>query len=1623
MSHRIIVNTSNPLFSDVTKNGKGAKFGLGQSLSIAELEGDDELINQIADEEIVFTADDLKSKKSKLEIALSNLTAPEFFVDGLVNGDKVKEILDRYVTEFKNGNFSSVPQVFKTIAALGLITQGILVGFAVYAAVALSAYVGTAVTVGAVTGAFNFIVSNSIFGGPVGWIVGAVVFLGILFFGESTQEKQDKAMRWTFLKQDFPTLTNGAFRGSNQRSPARLYGIYGSQKADQIGLFVRDILADALFSKNGQLLDGHPNRTLSGVSAYNAKQELIPFVKISPTNNDQTYVDAVLYIASYISLIDAILSLNDDTLSRSLDIETIELQSTLYISLGTAKVPLYDTMISESRRVIQDKVFTFLDERKEYKTLLNFGNDTQYVAESWRFKPDSTGSIQLKLLTPLSSQIQIYDKPIISRELAKSVIETATFKFSDEIDFTPKLRPYNQSVAAKYKSDRKVLNNITLSTLSMSIGLEGSPVVSQAEPISYNDPVFDKWYTQDYNSSLLNLDFSNYANFVSYGSAKSRLDAFVEKLKRIENISSTVIGSTQADKEKVIEKQSVIRSFDPYEQYLYFASGSTYKYSSSVYYTDELVEYNSTGSWPRSGTTLLSVTSSIATSWYTTQSAIAERFDEYNQNYLARHLPIYIQEDSNSQEFVKFVTMFGHIVDNLVLYIDQMTSIYSTNPDPYKELSMDQVYDVAQSFGLELPNVYSVIDLQKYVESIYGNTDESSRSRVAETWKRFLHSMIYLYKSKGSRKALDSVVSLYGVNPQTLQIKESAYPTTDTFVKFDELSYGLKFPSQSNSYLRVPLVSSSVSTETTSVRFIPVTKVSSSLLTGDLTKWAVDIVPHPSASTVNVVKNYGRVEIFSGSSRVRVASSSYFPLFGEDYTTLTLKKQSPELTIIQTDGDQILYEYTGSSNIPSAVWAATTFVYVGGSGSIKTSRHFDGIVDEVRFWKEDISVNNISKQAYDPGGAYGSSYSSSVSNLYTALKFSQPTSSITQVAVNETPITTPLIQIQAVGFTTASFTKVSRTIKQFGLIVGATVYSSNKTRVSAPPVFNNVFLDSDNSPMLQRQQSIVSLDNKKYTGGLNVISLGVSPTDYINSNIIRTIGQQAINDVIGNPRSLKDNKYTGLDSLFKFYKQNYNTSININEYIDFYRDLPQATSEVAESMVPARTKLYKGIVIESPILSRNKIVGIKNILVGGSNTKTFEDISSGSASLGIDGNMGTYTLESLIPVSDGVDILSETIPLDTTLTPSISLTEGEYEYYEDIIGYNYDIPVVGEWNYYDSGSPVAATQSMKYATHSGYPRDAYDEELADYQFLPFYDIKPRSDFTEYGSVTYFDNPNGVYAVNDVFKPGYQNFLAAFETPESSSISELYSKITLLPPTARGSGQYAPQRRTATIGSQTYVANGPTYALSLTATEGSIKTGNLFSLLAISGTAGLRVRLYRTQANRVNDDITRPVTVTPTIENHGVVFDGVLDSDPEVNPFLLIQAEGSTIYYRITNETGSPITSSLVFNCFAYDPPVTAPSGYLPRHYRFTKDNTTAVKRRKYVGCKAVKADGLEAPNARPPGGTPPGFNEDDYTNPFYSITNVVPSAYTATYSQESGVSTENADVSKNVSFGRLRTDN
>lgn len=1569
MANRILVNSANSDYRRITQNGAGPAFGLGIRDVITP-----DIQNIIRSGEIYFTRQELENKRRKLKITLDTYTTIQIFA-AIVNREALDRNTDiaRIIRETIEGMTAQFNEDLAAEKSEASRTNGRL-------------YLPENLSVRSICGTLESLDTT----------------------GDIIKKNGDR--RWLFTGRDFVAVSDRARAESPLRAIHNIYDdeseIYGLDigTSANIVLLAREALADSLFAISGidvatpgpdhpgprgngtadRSIFGSKNSWLDKDALYNHFRTITELSSIY-----KTHARVIVNILKYINLIDTILNLQDSTLSRAVDITRARVSVPINIRLTTAQIGLFSVVKNAMIQTTSEKLYTFLDENREYKTILNFGDDKQYLVESWRKAPGKNNTIQLKLFSPLQSTVELFDRAFISREIAKTIIDRFEFELGPARDTTPYLRPYNSN-ALLYAPNKRLINNVTMNSLGLSTAVSGSIVDGK---ISYGDITFRRWFTDGFNASELNIDFSDYKNFVHFGSAYQRLLAFSNKLKKLEELSTFTTATTASSNIgaslKAIQKENIIRAFDPYEQFLYYNTESA-AYSASAYYADSGVEYNITGSWPKDANGLVySTTSSIAINWYASQSAIAERYDLFNENYLVKHLPSYVQEDTNSNDFTVFVAMVGHMADNVKVYIDQFPNIYSTNPDPFKDLSMDQVYEVAQSFGLQLPNAYSLQNLQNFVASLPG--DDGTRATVSEIWKRFLHSMVYLNKIKGSRTSFDALLNTYGLSAPIIQIKETTYPFDGNYVKSDELTYGLAFESASNNYIAIPFYSSSVSASSVQIRFNPDARISSSLATFG-SGWAIDLIPHPSGSDVQdiemrtsptqiktIVKSnkqlYGKIHIVSGSGRTILASSSYFPLFSGDYTNIMLRSASQDMVIVQTDGEQILYKESASVNL-SNLWNISQTMYVGASGSIKLD-NFDGKIDEIKVWGEAISVDAFLTQAMDPGAYYGSSYSSSYQNLYVHIPFNQPLTSITQSVLNESPYVSSsavgLTNFTANGFTTESYTRLSRTVTQFTPIIGTTTYSNNKIRIAPPPVFKESFVDDNGTITLQRNVSIKPIEEKKYTAGLNVVSVGVSPTDFVNQTITRTMGNINVNKIIGSPKYASEYSYTNLEQIKNAYLKYYNKTIDVNEFTRFFTDLTEAAGEMASMTAPAKAKVLDGIVIESPMLIRNKSRMFKKFTVSGQDTRLLDEYLSGSATsedVGAYTGLAVYDVHANRTISSDISLMSGSIYIGTTTqiksstAPSkipagrlayqymnsydnqslvTSSLNDEYSSFAYIETNAISLKPISEFSSSFSSQSGYAIGVYGKAKPSGYPRDPYiqyDTRFTEENntLVPLYDIPPRCDFNDVGTTTYFYRADGIYsyAVTTNYKKPY---LVKFQTTVDSSLNRLFAPLTLLDPTTLPN---TPSRDTATISVKVYGSG------SLNNT-GVLKAANTFALYGVEGTAGLRVRLYRT-ADALTFDAGRSFSTAPSI-NSGVLFDAVLDGNSDVYPATLIQTVDSNIYYSIDNTTGTEIISSINLQYFAYEPVDLIPSGYLPRHYKFSRDNGIAIKRRNILGTK------------------------------------------------------------------------
>jgi hypothetical protein len=226
----------------------------------------------------------------------------------------------------------------------------------------------------------------------------------------------------------------------------------------------------------------------------------------------------------------------------------------------------------------------------------------------------------------------------------------------------------------------------------------------------------------------INTDYSNFENFIHFSSATERLYNFTYKLAQIESASFGLTQTNTTQAKISLQKQidSIITNFDGWEYYLYFTSEST--------------------AWPKKTTDspyiLYSVSSSQASNWLGSPSIVptpttmsmywsSSYYDDLNKNWLLYTTPQYILDDDANAPYLAFLNMIGQHFDNIWIYYKDVTNRYAANNNPFVGISMDQVSEALQSFGIQLYTNTNISDNLYY--SIFGINQTGSNLPVTSS--------------------------------------------------------------------------------------------------------------------------------------------------------------------------------------------------------------------------------------------------------------------------------------------------------------------------------------------------------------------------------------------------------------------------------------------------------------------------------------------------------------------------------------------------------------------------------------------------------------------------------------------------------------------------------------------------------------------------------------------------------------------------------------------------------------------------------------------------------------------------------------------------------------------------
>ena len=724
-------------------------------------------------------------------------------------------------------------------------------------------------------------------------------------------------------------------------------------------------------------------------------------------------------------------------------------------------------------------------------------------------------------------------------------------------------------------------------------------------------------YQKTTTNLLIDLDDTGFGNYVNFSTAESRLKNFKRKLELIESHTKlsqslvSVSSSLATIQEEENKRQRVVNSFDPFEHYMYFESSS--------YVSSSLGQFHDTA-WPKTNSSepyvLAHTTSSQATTWYDNMILSASSYDQNNVNSLRNSLPEHIYSDTSNNVFLEFMDMVGQQFDEVWTYVKSITDVNKRVEKVSEGISKDVALHFARALGLELYLGNDLVDLSEFL--LGKNTDgttkntKSSEDISEEIWKRILANFPFFIKAKGTERAVKGLLSCYGIPSSILRVREYGGPDKGTRVSYEikrKFTRALDF--KGSQYIRVPWKNDSNGEVPQTIEFRYKTPLKANqVLFRKAAGFGIQLINSGSTEYGNV-----RFAVSSSGTGVSHLDTPKLKLFNNDMWSVMLTRVSSsgeqlvdnnasrsvdyEITAKQYDStrQKILFEGSSSLTVDGAsalsasynqkvVNNSSTSTFIGGNGASFGSQQFSGSLMEFRFWSEPLSASVFDNHVRTPKAYNGNTSASSYDDLLLRLPLddnknlqTNPTASnLAYIKTYQGNISGSNIN----GFTGNFYRTLVDQEKLKVPNVGPSRRNATKIRIESNTLKTGTAL----SPEVRNEvssQDFAPIDS-------NRLGVYFSPVDVVNEDIVYSIADLSLDDLIGDPRDEFKYSYRTLGNLQREYFKRYTQS---NDFFDYLRILKFYDSSVftqVRQLLPARANSTLGVLIEPNILERTKEV-------------------------------------------------------------------------------------------------------------------------------------------------------------------------------------------------------------------------------------------------------------------------------------------------------------------------------------------------------------------------------------------------------------------------------------------------
>jgi hypothetical protein len=868
---------------------------------------------------------------------------------------------------------------------------------------------------------------------------------------------------------------------------------------------------------------------------------------------------------------------------------------------------------------------------------LNFGNNDLIIAVNALLDTSSIDNptVLIKLYEPLPPQFVVNTPCWVVTQVAESVAYNIQIdQIFDDLDQNINLKGPNFNLS--------IQDEINNSTNYTNYSLLSTPTSSYAQGTGSLQYQLNNLLAQ--RGISINIDYSDYSNFIHFSSAQTRLENFYYKLQLLEGYTlsasysnNSSSGSFYVSSSNIVWQKKIdeiITGFDNYEYFLYYSSGST--------------------SWPKTGNTppyTNELTNSVnGLAWFTSQSLVAEEYDLENNNALILAIPDYILDDPNNAGFELFIEMVGQLFDNVFVYYQDVTNKYDADNRLNYGVSKDLVADILRDLGLKIyQNNFSSNDLYQsligitpsgslfnlpytttslpvasgsfldYIETYVTASTTSSLSPTNDVnksfYKRLYHNLPYLLKSKGTVKGLKTLISTFGIPDTILRVNEfggkdkniNSFDNWQNEYNFALYTSGSSFVTSSfvlNSDWNSPEdrpVAVEFRFKTDGLPFNTGSVLSQSLWSTDNgvnLKLRYTGSGYTSGSYSGAIKNpeyqYALLDFIPNTSSLNTSASIYLPFYDGGWWSVLVNSGSAGFTLYAAnknykgeDGNVVGFQ-ASSSVTGENVWTAS-LISTFGSASYKT---FTGSFQEIRYYTNALIKDNFDAYVMNPYSIESSenlAFRASLGGeLYTASISIHP-------KVTGSWIATSSFASNSTFFTGSGGEYISNTEVIYFDQVPAGIQNAISQKIKQQSIILPYSSSNTNIPNADVLSPFISIQqfpsiSESYTRDIDYVEVAFSPQNEINEDINSQFGYFNLGDVIGDPRfqSSSLDTYPNLDTIRNSYFEKYESNYDWNDYIRLIKFFDNSLFKTLVDFIPARASLASGIVIKNTLLDRNR---------------------------------------------------------------------------------------------------------------------------------------------------------------------------------------------------------------------------------------------------------------------------------------------------------------------------------------------------------------------------------------------------------------------------------------------------